>query len=257
MRRRDQKKRRPSRVWHRWLGFGLVIPLLFVAITGLLLNHVDELGWNEKSTDSGWVLSHYGMALEGDPVSYAVGGDMVSEWSGQLFWNGQALEVEGELIGAVRLTSGVAVVAPRAVHLFDTHGMLIETLDDASLPEGQFQKAGLDAQRRLVVRTAEAGDWTFSGDLLEFAISDQPPTSWSQAVSTPEAVRHAMETSYRGEGLTWSRILLDLHSGHFFGTVGRWLVDIFVILLVVLAITGLVVGIRMMSQGSNGQRPGQ
>lgn len=256
MRRADSRKRRPSRLWHRWLGFALVLPLLFISVTGVLLNHVDQLGWDAKPTRSQWILSHYNMALEGNPITFQSGGLHVSEWGGQLFWNGESLPIRDDLVGVAELQDGVAVVSPRSIRLFNAEGTLIDALSEMDLPEGAFARAGLDAEGRLVVQAGEGGDWVFSPDLLDYTEHKATTVTWSAPGETSDSARQAMQDSYRGEGLSWARVLLDLHSGRFFGSVGRWIVDLFVVLLVILSVTGLMVGIRVMTQRTQGDRHG-
>jgi len=256
MKRVDPKRRRPSRVWHRWLGFILLLPLLFLALTGVLLNHADQLGWHRKQVRSDWVLSRYGMVLEGEPISFLAGTNVISGWEGQLFWNGRDLGMPGELTGAVPVSSGIAVVSPGVIRVYDAEGMLIEALDEVSLPEGPMVKAGRNAAGQLVVQTAGAASWVFTDELLGFEAKQDSQTVWTASAATPEVVRRAMERSYRGEGVSWSRVVTDLHSGRFFGSIGVWLIDLVVVLLVVLSMTGLMLGIRAIRQGSNGQRPG-
>jgi len=243
------RKRRRSRVWHRWLGFIVVAPLLFVSVTGALLNHANQLGWDTRHVSSDWLLSRYGMELRGEPVTFAAAGKSVSEWNGQLFWDGAALEAEGSLKGVVELESGVAIVCDAIVSIHDLDGAVIEQLGDESLPRGCCEGAGKADNGGLVVRTRDQRDWRFSQDLLEFALHGEAVPCWSEPVQTEESLRVFMQRAYRGEGLTWSRLLLDLHSGRFFGAVGRWIVDLTLLFLVGLSVTGVVLGVRALRPG--------
>lgn len=243
------RKRRPSRTWHRWLGFIVLVPLLFVSVTGLLLNHTRELGWDDRRVAADWLLTRYGMELEGEPVTFTTAGRFVSEWGGQLFWDGASLDVEGSLKGVVEVDGAVAVVCERVVYVYDRDGSLIEEMGDESLPEGQFARAGLSDTGRLVLLTAAGKAWAFSRDLLEYALLPGGAARWSEPMESARPLRVAMKDAYRGEGLAWSRVLVDLHSGRFFGVLGRWLVDLTVVLVVLLSLTGVVLGLRAARTG--------
>jgi len=39
-----RKRRHRLRQYHRWLGLGLAVPLMLLAVTGILLNHSGDLG---------------------------------------------------------------------------------------------------------------------------------------------------------------------------------------------------------------------
>lgn len=49
---------------------------------------------------------------------------------------------------------------------------------------------------------------------------------------------------YAGEILTMDRIILDLHTGRFFGEAGVWVMDIAAIAFIILSITGIVMWMR-------------
>ena len=230
------------RSWHRWLGLVVVAPLLFVSVTGVLLNHADELSLNERQVSSGWLLSRYGMGLTGEPASFAVGQRIVSDWAGNTFLDGRALGLNGGVIGAIATAQGFAIVCPDVIHLTDENGDLIEDLTQTALPEGRITAVAAGG----VVRVENGTLWQFGADYLDFSpiADDTKDLQWSTGTATSDRVRRMIETSYRGGGVPWSRLLLDLHSGRFFGVVGRWVVDGCVVLLIVLSWTGVRLSLK-------------
>ncbi|MGK0190086.1 MAG: hypothetical protein ACI9R3_005906 [Verrucomicrobiales bacterium] len=217
--------------------------MLFVSLTGVLLNHADDFSLNEKQVSSPWLLNRYGMGLEGEPVSFVVNGHIVTDWGGNTFLDGVALGLSGEIVGAIEAGDGIGIFCTDVIHLVDAEGALFESLDEGVLPEGRIEAV---AKVGHAIRM-EAGDrWHFSDDYLEFDVIEKGAeiSNWSSSVQTPKALRGEIEKSYHGGGLPWSRLLLDLHSGRFFGSIGRWVVDSCVVLLVFLSITGLRLGLR-------------
>jgi len=49
-----------------------------------------------------------------------------------------------------------------------------------------------------------------------------------------------MEVQLYGDGISVSQVLRDLHNGSLFNGFGRWLLDIWLIILLILAIRGIL-----------------
>ena len=62
--------------------------------------------------------------------------------------------------------------------------------------------------------------------------------TWAIPASTDTHLKKMLQYHYRGEVLPVERVLLDLHSGRFFGPLGPWLIDASAVLLVFLSLTG-------------------
>jgi len=65
-------------------------------------------------------------------------------------------------------------------------------------------------------------------------------TVWSEPGLLMDASRQRIYEHSRGKGLSWERVMLDLHSGRLFGTAGVWVVDVAAVLLLFLALSGFV-----------------
>ena len=243
------RRGRTFRLSHRWLGFVVVVPLLFVTATGLLLNHSSELGLNDHHAGASWIRSQYGSDLKGEPVTFDALGHSVSGWDGQLFFNGELLDVNGELQGAVGLRELVIVACRKSVYVLDGAGELMEELDELSLPEGDIVRCGTGSGQRLTVELDDETRWVFSEDLLSFAQLERGIFMVAGSVETSSSLQEEMQLAYGGDGPTWNRVIMDMHSGRFFGSIGRLLVDLMGLLVVFLSITGLVLGVRSVRRG--------
>ena len=49
----------------------------------------------------------------------------------------------------------------------------------------------------------------------------------------------SLSRDYRGRGLSWERLLADLHSGRILGAAGTYFMDFIALSLIVLSMTGL------------------
>jgi hypothetical protein len=60
----------------------------------------------------------------------------------------------------------------------------------------------------------------------------------------PKAIEKRIIRRYQGRGMPVSRILLDIHTGRFFGKIGTWLMAMASILFLLLSLSGLYMWIR-------------
>ena len=210
--------RRPPRWFrrgHRWVGVSLLVFVLFLAITGITLNHSADLGLDRRYVSWSWILDAYGM---GPPEPYA---------------------------GRVMLGSLAVVGDGKRVHVLLASGELVESIDlGASLP-GSIGRVGRVDDRAVLqsggslYRSDE--DVTVFEAWAEGAASD---VSWSAEVEPDAAGLEALQTAWRGRGVTVERFLLDLHSGRILNFPGTLLMDIVAACLILLGVSGLVLARR-------------
>jgi hypothetical protein len=200
---------------HRWAGGTLVAFVLFLSLSGIALNHSNDLGLDRKYVTWNWLLDAYGMAL---PESYA---------------------------GMVTIDPLVVVGDGQRVHVLLSSGELVESIDlVAQLPDG-IDRVGLARDRAIL----QSGDRLLSSDedMTEFAAwtdGDPNEVTWSGEVAPDTPGLEALEAAWRGSGLTVERVLLDLHSGRLFRIPGRLLLDIVAIGLILLSVSGIVLARR-------------
>jgi hypothetical protein len=242
------RARRTSRVgpWrrrHSRLGILSAAFVLLLSVTGVLLNHSAALRLDQRRVAVGWLLDWYGFEPAGEAVSYGDGdgdGESAVSWlDGCLFLAGRLLDdLTDRPVGAVRVGPVIAVGFPGEVRLFTPQGRMVDRLgDDAGVPL-EVDRIGLRAEEGLVL---EAGGRSY---LADEALTGFVPTSaaievtWSQPAPVAAATREALHTAWLGRRLTLQRLLLDLHSGRFWGPLGVWLMDAMALIFVVLALSG-------------------
>lgn len=237
------RKKRRSRPWHRVLGLLTALPLVWVMLTGAVLNHSMDWKLDRREFNHPWILAAYGMTPEGDPVGVAVGRHRITEWDGQIFLNTSALDITGSLVGAVADGDGIAVVTSDAVLRLDAEGNTVESLDQVSLPSLPIN-AVASADGSVMLRTPD-GWRTADSEWLEFHPSSQEPAA-PQALSPIEddVLRTSLLTAWSQGGLPVSRIVLDLHAARFLGPLAKYFYDFVVICTLWLCLTGLVLFFR-------------
>ena len=240
-----QKKKRWSRTVHRWSGILLLVPLTIACVTGLILNHTVDLNLSNRLVTSPWIETRYGMSLEGKPEALGLDGKaFAATWDGKIFHRKNIISDSSALVGAVPLRDGTAIVTNSAVHYFGLDGELIETLDSTSLPATPIAKAGRTTDFTLVLETV-SGTFTSDANLLHFTESPAAQeTNWSSPVTPSASDLKTWKNAFSGDGIPLDRVILDLHSGRLFGTIGKWIYDLTVIGVLVLSATGFVLFLR-------------
>ncbi len=241
------RRRRRVRSWHRILGLILALPLLVVSITGVFLNHTVGLRLDEHTVAWPMLMKRYDMGLTGEPISFEVNSQLtVTQWGTECFFNGQSvLTDERSLIGVVVIADQVVLAFESLpLEVYDTSGLLQMQVDDTTYPGPDIIRIGQTSET-LVVQSSEGVSYEFTEDLFECSPRDIQGVTWGSASSEPSSeLRETMTQAYRGDGLPWSRVLLDLHSGRLFGSVGPWLLDLSVLGLLALVFSGLKLSLR-------------
>jgi hypothetical protein len=67
---------------------------------------------------------------------------------------------------------------------------------------------------------------------------EEMAAEFSSAQPLPEQLENILLKLYRGKGLSFERMLLDLHSGRFFGGFGIYFIDLAALCLISLALNG-------------------
>ncbi|RMD70410.1 MAG: hypothetical protein D6819_04355 [Gammaproteobacteria bacterium] len=225
---------------HRSIGLAAALFFLFLAGSGLLLNHTDTLRLDERHLAWPWLLAWYGIRAP-EPVAFPVDGHWVIQMGERIYFDSRELPLEGPLKGGVVLPRVIAVAAGGKLLLLTHGGEVVEFLEGA--PEGIKRLGRLKG--RLAVEAA-GGLYVADEDLLAWEpLSSPEGILWAHPSPLPREMRRAVEHAYLGKGLTLERFLLDLHSGRVLGTLGVILVDLAALALFALVATGLWMWLRL------------
>ena len=254
--------------WHRRIGLSIMAMVIFLAINGLLLNHSPGIGLSKQTLRAQWLLDWYGFqttAFSGFKLGkQAPNKQWLSHPGGhELFLNAEPVaSCQAPLLGASRLDLSKNKVPKNKVPknkaskdqasqaqslllalcqdelvILTPEGELVEKLSVLnSLPENtsRLQVVGQD----VLLRSNEK-ILSLNIDNLETQASPANVKEWSQPSPLPQELIERISQKAELPGISMETLILDLHSGRFFGNVGVLFVDLIGLLVCVLALTGL------------------
>jgi len=214
--------------------------VLVIALTGILLNHTEDFQFDSHYVKTDWILDRYGIHAPDKLLSFQAGGRYITLMGDDLYLDRQ--EIRGEyrdLVGAVYLRDIFVVAVSNSIVLLTPRGEIIERLSGKDGAPASVRRIGLDKQNRVVTQ-GSLDYYQADNDFIRWQHWQQDPASarWAQPDPLDPRLQQSLQQHYRGEVLPVERVILDLHSGRFFGPVGPWVFDIAAVLLILLALSG-------------------
>jgi hypothetical protein len=232
------KRRRVARHWHRWLGLFAAVPLLWLSVTGLLLNHIVDLGLNDKRVSAEWILKRYHQLPEGKPVAFKVNERLVAGWDGALYLDGKFLEgFEGELVGAVGVKDKLVIATKKSVGIFDGSDAMELELDELSLPILPLQ--GVAVAENVLLVKSDSGWSSFSDNFLLFEEWNDSAEAVTFNLLNDEELDDLKSAITSSRSMPLDRVIGDAHSGKLFGWPGWLIADLTALGAIILTILGL------------------
>jgi len=231
-RRADGRLRR----WHARMGIIAAAFLLFLLVSGILLNHTASLKLDSTAVRNALLMKWYGLETIIPEAGFQVGdGYLVVGADKWMLIDRVIAEKQPMPVGAIEL-NGVTYVATRSVlYLYQPSGLMIDKVDQASLPAVPVERLG-KLGREVVIGTPR-GEYR-SDDGLNWRPSAEADAKWSRLVGLPQEVRQALAGEFAAS-VPLERVLLDLHSGRLFGRYGPLVIDLAAVCLAGLVLTGV------------------
>ena len=226
--------------WHRRVGLSVMVILIFLSITGILLNHSPAAGLSNRILNSEWLLSWYGfetVALSG----FKVGKQWINHpGDRELYIDGQPVAAcAPPLLNAARTDSFLIALCKDELVILSFNGELVEKINTLSgLPEHTTNVKYLN--NTLFIQSHNK-IMTLDPDTLEIKPSQLTIESWPLPSSLPSIIVEELKQGSQRPGISLETVILDLHSGRFFGDAGVLFGDFMGLLDVFLAMTGTYV----------------
>ena len=224
--------------WHKKIGVYVAIFVIFLAISGIALNHSEKFKLNTTFIKMEWLLDLYQIGPASEPIGYLSSNNWVVQVGKRIYFNNkEIINDTNELVGMVRINNTYVIAYDGKLMLLNKKGEILELLTGAEGVPAGMTKIGYDEQYNIVIKSAH-GYYRANLDILQWSEYDFINANWSSTSKITEPLKANILEKYRGTGLTVERTLLDLHSGRIFGKWGVYFVDLIAVLFVFIALTG-------------------
>jgi len=223
--------------WHRRIGLSVFFMVIFLSVTGFALNHSPGLKLSKVDLSSNWLLSWYG--LEQEP---AEGFNVDENWvylaaDQQLYFNQNIVAGCSAPLHSVAATEQmILALCTDSIVMLSHSGQLIESFSQLQGLPANIDRVAVDGNN--IFLTGSQGTSQFDPDSLNITAIDQVRAESISAQPLPD--KRLSEIADTGTAsISLETVILDLHSGRFFGNAGVLFVDIIGLLMCILSITGL------------------
>jgi hypothetical protein len=228
---------------HKFTGIAVCVFLIHLSITGIFLNHTEDLGLDEKYTDSPMILALYNISMPNKEESFLVDNHFISRFGNQVFLDSQPVfKSEVPIIGAIIFNQMLIIAIKNELVLLTEDGELIEKLTTANGVPENIQKLG--AFNSLLFLKTSNQVWESNDEGQEWRVSNSSFNEWSNEVVMPDEKTQQVESYFLGKGVSLEQFFLDLHNGNIIKGFGKWILDIIAIFLLLISISGVWIWLR-------------
>lgn len=237
-----KSRRSPWRLlykFHRYTGLLIGIFVILLAITGIILNHTEELSLDQKYIQSPAILDWYGIAVPEVKKGFAIQRFWLSQLEQQVYLGAiPVFKTPQSLIGVVANSDFITAAFTDSLLLLTLEGGVIERISKPAI-----ERVGMTKGGRIYIKSQ--GNIYYSDDqLLSWELAQTFPGSWSSSVWLPSDLQEQLKAKSRHNILPYERVMLDIHSGRFFGTYGVYFIDFASVLFIFLVISGVWIWLR-------------
>jgi hypothetical protein len=227
--------------WHRRMGAVAGLFVLWLAVSGIALNHSTELGLDHTAISAPWLIRIYGLhAVIPDRGFRSTTHWMIGTDSGTVIDGRPLATALPQPLGFVAANDLLFAANASCIMVLDARGQLVDTLQINDLPLSNIRRIG---QGDGVVVIADMQDRRYaSRDGLNW-MAYSGNAIWAVSETLPAAVR-ARAAPHLGPQLSLERILLDAHSGRIIGPYGPLLVDAVGMVFMLIALSGFWIYLR-------------
>ena len=193
---------------HRFLGVTLVLFVLMLSITGTLLQHADDFNIRQSYTSSEFAKNIYDIK-PCKVSSVYIGSKWFSKCNNNLYF---------EDVKIVNNVNSITSINKKKDRYFVQYGNHKITIDEKGKILDMAHLEGVEDQIEKKIQLKE--------DKIE------------------ENLKARIENKSLSKTITYERVIVDIHTGRFFGQAGVTLIDLVTIGLILLSITGTYSWVR-------------
>ncbi len=224
--------------FHRYTGLSVAIIIVMLAVTGIVLNHTDDLKLDSHYVKSEAILDWYGIESSESKIAFTSRNHWVIQTENQIYLESQPiLKKPDTLVGVVSTDSFILLGFTNGLILISTEGDVIEQI------KKPLTKIAIDSSNTIFIKSKDR-ILSSNDTLLSWQEITKKTPEWSNPSNPPASLMQGINILSRNNILPYERVLLDIHSGRFFGPYGVLMVDIAGILFILLAVSGCWIWLR-------------
>jgi len=229
--------------FHRWAGLSSFLLLVLVSITGIMLNHTEELNLDEHYINTQWLQTWYGINMPEQENYFKLKDDYFAQVGKQFYFNQSRLpDEDSPLLGGYKMNHFIVIGFKNALYLLTHDGELIEKIDgekNLPFPVSRIGLSDIKATSGQLILEVDNKYYTSRDDFITWT-EVHSKQFYPFLMDTPDAEDKVFYRKiYLGHELTLERVVLDLHSGRLLGSLGVYLMDMAAVILIILGLSGL------------------
>jgi len=242
--RHKRSKIKSLYLWHRYAGLSAALFVIFVTITGIALNHTDDLAFKKQHISSTILLALYNVHPPTAVVRFKTAQRFVTQADDLLFiGKDSVIATQSPLVGAMEIEEFLVVALSDRLLLIDVDNQLADTLTDIDGVPSNIINLGKDNHGHLNLLTKSKA-YHLDGDFTLKELHFDAPIHWSAAEQVSPSLRAEIDQQYKSNIISLETFILDVHSGRFFGSYGALFFDVIGIILLFLAFTGVIIWLK-------------
>ena len=221
---------------HIYVGLGISLLLIHLSITGIFLNHTDDLELNKTYISSKWILNLYGLNVPRPSKIFTIQQDNFSQFDTEVFLNNKPIFLfDSELIGVIKNRENFIIAAQDELFIVNQSGALIDKQKILSFTIKSIGKY----KEKIVIKDEQLNKWVGKSISAKWAPIIKDNINWSKPGTMTPLNKKEIKQYFVGNGISLEQIILDFHSGAIFKKVGKLFFDLVSLLLIFLSVSGI------------------
>ena len=221
---------------HRYVGLGICIFLVHLAITGIFLNHSIGLRLDKTFITWPWLLNQYNLTVPEPENIFTIGKNNFSTIDGEVFFNEKPIFLaEEDLLGVSQNQDTFILASSSTITVISKEGYIINK--ENVLPFA-VKNIGINGDE-VVINDKEDKIWSSESINGVWELTENRTVQWSMEGSITPINQEKIRKYFVGDGVSLEQVILDFHSGAIFQKAGKLFFDIISILLIILSFTGI------------------